>query len=76
MSFRSVLAAVSALALLAAPTAASAQAAASQPAELAPRSEQVEGSEIRGGFILPLLALIALLVAVLKLTGDETPDSP
>jgi uncharacterized membrane protein len=67
----------SAAALAAAPTIASAQAA---PAVYsAPAEERVEGNEMFGrGYILPLLGVIALVVAVILLTrgGDDRPVSP
>ena len=67
-------AAAVAASLVAAPTLAAAQTVAPAPA-----SETVQGdSEIRGGFILPLATIIALIIAVLLLTNsdDETPASP
>jgi hypothetical protein len=42
----------------------------------APAGEKVEGSEIRGGFILPLLTIIAVIIAVLLLTKNDQPQSP
>jgi hypothetical protein len=42
-----------------------------------PAVEKVDGSEIRGGFILPLLTIIAVIIAVLLLTrNDDKPHSP
>jgi len=36
-----------------------------------------DASDIRGGFILPTLAIIALIVAVVLITGgDDSPASP
>lgn len=71
--FKKTLAAAAALSLAATPVLA--QSRAPEPA-----SEQVEGSEIRGGVILPTLVLIALILAVLKATDtwpfDEDPQSP
>ena len=70
MPARKILAALAAASLAAAP-------AAAQPAPQ-PATESVEGSELRGEskayYILPVLVLIALLVAVLK--GEEGPSSP
>ncbi|HEX8193437.1 MAG TPA: hypothetical protein VF552_11115 [Allosphingosinicella sp.] len=66
--------ALAALALAAAPTAAS---AAPQPIE--PASESADGSALRGGaiWILPALILVALLIAILAGEGgDEMPASP
>lgn len=72
MRIKNVLAALGSLSLVAAPAAAQAQAAA--PAAIEPAAEQVEGSEIRGGFILPVLGLIALIAAIVLLTGND--DDP
>jgi hypothetical protein len=46
-----------------------------------PASEEVEGSEFRGrGTLLPALAVIAIILAILALTDtwpfDEDPESP
>ena len=74
MVFRKVVTAASALALVAAPTVAVAQTAA--PVE--PASETVEGSELRGGFIIPLIAIIAIILGILAATHDDgdPPHSP
>jgi hypothetical protein len=75
--FKKAITAVSAVALLAAPTIAVAQTAAVEPS-----SESVEGSELRGGFIIPLIALIAIILGLCAATdicggGDEDlPHSP
>ena len=73
MRIKSLLAAAGALSLAVAPVAAQAQAAAS--AAITPATEEVEGSEIRGGFILPLIAIIAIILAILHFTGDDDPIS-
>jgi hypothetical protein len=46
--------------------------------EVAPQSEQAEGDQIRRrGFLLPLAIIIAIILGVILLTGDdETPASP
>jgi hypothetical protein len=47
--------------------------------EVAPASEQVDGSELRGGFIIPLIALIAIILGILAAThngDDDLPHSP
>jgi hypothetical protein len=68
-----------------APTMASAQAsaAASRAAktEVAPASETVDGEQLRGGFIIPLIALIAIILglcaaSVICSDGDDPPTSP
>lgn len=68
-----ILSAVAAIALAASPTVAAAQAAHVAPA---PATEKVEGSEIRGGFILPLIAIIGIIIAIILLTDDNKPKSP
>jgi len=76
--FKKVVTAVSAAALMAAPTIVTAQTAA--PVE--PASETVEGSELRGGFIIPLIALIAIILGICAATDvcgggdDDPPHSP
>lgn len=78
MVFKKVVTAVSAAALMAAPTIVTAQTAA--PVE--PASETVEGSELRGGFIIPLIALIAIILGICAATDvcgggdDDPPHSP
>jgi hypothetical protein len=65
------------------PTLATAQssAAASQAAtEVAPADESItDGSELRGGFIIPLIALIAIILGLCIATdqcgGDEDPPT-
>ena len=51
----------------------------SQSAPVEPASEQVEGSEFRGGVILPAIAIAALILAILALTDTwpfDEPESP
>jgi hypothetical protein len=67
--FKRFAAAVIAASMVAAPTVAAAQNAA--PTEVAPASETAEGSEIRGGFILPLAVIVAIVIGVLLLTNDD-----
>ena len=82
MVFKGFIAAVTAVALSATPVVAAAQGAASAATEVAPASESVEGSELRGGWIIPLIALIAIILGLCAATdicgGDdeELPDSP
>jgi hypothetical protein len=49
--------------------------AAAQSAEVAPAAESVtEGSELRGGFIIPLIAIVAIILGILAaLHEDEDP---
>ncbi|HEX8191473.1 MAG TPA: hypothetical protein VF552_01100 [Allosphingosinicella sp.] len=76
MRIKNILAALGSLSIAAAPAAAQAQADAAPAAALEPAAEQVEGSEIRGGFILPTLGIIALIAAIILLTnGDDDPVS-
>ena len=73
MRFNSVLAAIAAASMVAAPVVAAPKPA----AEIAPQSETVEGEQIRGGFLLPLAIIIAIIIGVLLLTrDDEGPVSP
>ena len=61
-----------AVSLVATPTIAAAQAAAPAPAV-----ETIEsGSALRGGFILPLAAITALVLAVFLLTRDDEEAEP
>ena len=73
MVFNKVITAAAAVAMMAAPTVAAAQSAPIEPA-----SESVEGSELRGGFIIPLIALIAIILGILAATNDDgdPPESP
>ena len=72
MVFKKVITAASAVALIAAPTVAAAQTA---PA-MEPATETVEGSELRGGFIIPLIAIIAIILGILAATNDDDEDLP
>ncbi len=74
------------MALIATPTMAAAQTSAATSAavsaEVAPAGETVEGEQLRGGFIIPLIALIAIILGICAATdicgGDdnEPPTSP
>ncbi len=59
--------------LLTAPIAA--QAAAADQARL---SSEFEGENLRGGFIIPLIAIIAVILGILAATsdGEDPPSSP
>ena len=79
MGFKGIIAATASVALMAAPTMAAAQAA----PEVAPATETIEeGSELRGGFIIPLIALIAIILGLCAafdscgLDDDDLPKSP
>ncbi|MGZ8286887.1 MAG: hypothetical protein ACXW27_12510 [Allosphingosinicella sp.] len=77
MRINSVLAALAAAAMAAAPVVAAPKPAAAPATEVAPQSETVEGEQIRGGFLLPLAIIIAIILGVVLLTkNDEDPASP
>ena len=83
MRFKGLIAATASVALIATPTMAAAQAtsAAARSTEVAPATETVEGEQLRGGFIIPLIALIAIILGLCIATdqcgGDEDlPHSP
>jgi len=42
--------------------------------EIAPSSESVDGEQIRGGFLLPLAIIIAIIIGVILLTNDDDED--
>ncbi|MEA3009038.1 MAG: hypothetical protein QOJ91_730 [Sphingomonadales bacterium] len=88
MAFKGIIAAAASVALITTPTLASAQATKSAVAsatnarEVAPASETVQGEQLRGGFIIPLIALIAIILGLCAATdvcgGDDNdlPHSP
>lgn len=84
MRFKGLIAATASVALIATPTMAAAQAttAAVRTAEVAPAAETVEGEQLRGGFIIPLIALIAVILGICAATDvcggdeDDLPHSP
>jgi hypothetical protein len=82
VAFKGLIAAAASVALMTAPTVASAQAAASAAREVAPATETVEGEQLRGGFIIPLIALIAIILGICAATDicggddDDPPHSP
>ena len=86
MAFKRLVAAAASVALMTAPTVALAQSSAATSAsvaqEVAPAEETVEGSELRGGFIIPLIALIAVILGLCAATSicggddDDLPTSP
>ena len=72
MGFKGLITATAAVALMAAPTM-----AAAQSVEVAPAAESIdEGSELRGGFIIPLIAIIAIILGILAATNDDDDDLP
>ncbi|HEX9946250.1 MAG TPA: hypothetical protein VGA98_01800 [Allosphingosinicella sp.] len=84
MGFKGLITAAASVALMTAPTMATAQAsaAAARSAEVAPQAETVDGEQLRGGFIIPLIALIAIILGLCVATDlcggddDDQPTSP
>jgi hypothetical protein len=84
--FKGLIAATASVALIASPTMAAAQSTAATvraATEVAPASETVtEGSQLRHGFIIPLIALIAIILGLCAATDicggddDDLPHSP
>lgn len=74
MIFKGIIAATASVALMVTPAVAAAQAAST---EVAPAGETVtDGSQLRGGFIIPLIALIAIILGILAATHDNDDDLP
>jgi hypothetical protein len=86
VAFKGLIAAAASVALVTTPTMAlsqtSATASATAAGEIAPATESVDGEQLRGGFIIPLIALIAIILGLCVATdicgGDdeEPPTSP
>jgi glycerol uptake facilitator-like aquaporin len=78
VGFKGIIAAAASVALVASPTIAVAQQAAPASTEVSPAGENVSGSELRGGFIIPLVALIAIILGILAAThkNHDLPHSP
>jgi len=84
--FKGLIAATASVALMTTPTLAMAQTAAATSAtaaqEVAPAGETVEGEQLRGGWIIPLIALIAIILGICAATDicggddDDPPTSP
>jgi hypothetical protein len=79
------MAAAASVALMTTPTLATAQTAPKAPATqaIAPADESVdEGSELRGGFVIPLIAVIAIILGLCVAFDqcgngdDDLPTSP
>ena len=79
MAFKGLIAAAASVALMTTPTLAAAQ---SSAREVAPAAETVDGEQLRGGFIIPLIALIAVILGLCVATDlcggddDDLPTSP
>ena len=83
MLFKGLIAATASVALMVTPAVAAAQStaqAARASTEVAPSDETVtDGSQLRGGFVIPLIALIAIILGILAAThdnDDQLPHSP
>ena len=86
MVFKGLIAATASVALMATPVVAAAQSSAATAraatTEVAPAGETVEeGSELRGGWIIPLIALIAIILGICAATDicggdDDLPTTP
>ncbi|MEA3065249.1 MAG: hypothetical protein QOJ27_1695 [Sphingomonadales bacterium] len=86
MAFKGLIAAATSIALVTAPTVAMAQTTAATAAaatqEITPATETANGDQLRGGFIIPLIALIAIILGLCVATnqcgGDDNdlPHSP
>jgi hypothetical protein len=72
MRKNSILAAIAAVSMAAAPAVAAPKpVGAPASSEIAPAGETVQGEQIRGGFLLPLAIIIAIIIGVLLLTNDD-----
>ena len=74
MKIKNAITAIAAISLISAPVVAQ---AAPAPIEQARVASEVEGESLRGGVLMPLLFLVAAILAVILLTdGGEEPVSP
>jgi hypothetical protein len=80
VGFKGLFAATASVALMATPTIAAAQQAAptSATSEISPAGDKADGSELRGGFIIPLIALVAIILGIIAAThkSHNIPTSP
>lgn len=77
MVFKGIIAATASVALMVTPAVAAAQSSRSATTEVAPAAETVDdGSQLRGGFIIPLIAIIAIILGILAATNDNDDDLP
>lgn len=75
MAFKFIISGIAAVALSVTPTLAAAQTAL-PTTEVQPAAENAEGSELRRhGLLIPAAILIAIILAVILLAGDDE-DSP
>ena len=73
MTSRNFLAALVGASLVGAPVIAQ---AAPTEIESARTGSEIEAENLRGGFLLPLIAIVAIIAAVLLLDDDDAPESP
>jgi hypothetical protein len=86
VAFKGLIAAATSVALITTPTMALSQTSATTSAtvagEISPATESVDGEQLRGGFIIPLIALIAVILGLCVATDicggddDDLPTSP
>ena len=82
VAFKGLIAAATSIAMVTAPTVAVAQTTAATTQEVTPATETVQGEQLRGGFIIPLIALIAVILGLCVGTDicggddDDLPTSP
>ena len=74
MVFKGLMTAATAVALITAPTVAAAQGAAATARALQPAEETVEGSELRGGWFIPLAAVILVILGIVVLVSDDDDE--
>ena len=70
MVFKGFIAAATAVAMSASAAVAAPSQTVKAAPQIAPADESVEGSQLRGGFIIPLLAIIAILLGILAALGE------
>jgi glycerol uptake facilitator-like aquaporin len=77
VGFKGLIAATASVALMATPTIAAAQRGAPVgTTEVAPAGENVNGSELRGGFIIPLIAVVAIILGILAAASHHNHNLP
>jgi hypothetical protein len=82
VAFKGLITVATSIALVTAPTVAAAQTTTAATHEVAPAAETVDGQQLRGGFIIPLIALIAIILGLCVGTDicggddDDLPHSP
>ena len=75
MRINSILAAVAAASMAVAPAVAAPKpVGAPATSEIAPAGETVQGEQIRGGYLLPLAIIIAIILGVVLLTNNNAEN--